>query len=349
MTNKIMSNTSVSLTHGLTISQLMNIILRRKEIKGVLKLYGFKHMSKFFKTAKQIPFDHTSKIVIMSDVHRGDGSWADTFIKNKNSYYAALMYYNQKDFTYIELGDGDELWENKKISKIINIHSDVFQLLSKYYEKGNLYFIFGNHDRIKENKTFIEKEYSEYVDERLKEKICLFKGLEVHEGLILRYEPTGDTIYLIHGHQVDFINDRLWRLAGFLVRNLWRPLELLGVNDPTSTAKNYKKKERVERSLSQWAQQEYKMVISGHTHRPIFPDVGTTPYFNAGSCVHPYSITAIEIEEGFITLVKWSVRTRENRSLYVSKETLAGPEKLTNFFKGIETLKVNNLKFMSCK
>ncbi len=36
----------------------------------------------------------------------------------------------------------------------------------------------------------------------------------------------------------------------------------------------------------------------------MFPEVGEISYFNDGSCVHPRCITAIEIENGTIKLVR---------------------------------------------
>ena len=78
------------------------------------------------------------------------------------------------------------------------------------------------------------------------------------------------------------------------------------------------------------------MLIAGHTHRPSFPKVGEPMYFNDGSCVHPRCITSIEIEKGEISLVKWSMMTRQDRSLYVEREVLEGPVKIDDFFKGRE-------------
>ena len=66
------------------------------------------------------------KIVLMSDCHRGTGDWSDTFLKNQNIYFSALMNYYEKGYTYIELGDGDELWENKRMKDISEIHNNVF-------------------------------------------------------------------------------------------------------------------------------------------------------------------------------------------------------------------------------
>ncbi len=56
------------------------------------------------------------------------------FSKNQNLYFAALNYYYEREFSYVELGDGDELWENRSISQIIDIHSDVFWLLREFQE-----------------------------------------------------------------------------------------------------------------------------------------------------------------------------------------------------------------------
>jgi len=151
--------------------------------------------------------------------------------------------------------------------------------------------------------------------------------------LVLRHKTTGDKIFLIHGHQVDCLNYRLWKLARFLVRYLWRPLTTFGVNDPTRAAKNYDKKEAVEKILTKWVTRENHMLIAGHTHRPMFPEVGEPTYFNDGSCVHPRCITAIEISEGQILLVKWNVKTKNDGTLFIGREVLAGPRRLKEYFE----------------
>lgn len=56
---------------------------------------------------------------MFSDCHRGDGSFADDFANNRNIYMHALNQYYKNDFQYIELGDGDELWENLFFKDII--------------------------------------------------------------------------------------------------------------------------------------------------------------------------------------------------------------------------------------
>lgn len=120
------------------------------------------------------------------------------------------------------------------------------------------------------------------------------------------------------------MNSTLWPLSRFLVRYIWRPLENLGILDPTSAAKNYHVKNKCEIRLDQWAQENHRILITGHTHRPILP---TEPanYYNTGSCVHPRCITCIEIERGLMTLVKWSMNARPDSTLYVAREVISGP------------------------
>lgn len=293
----------------------------------------FKRISQVLQSAEQISFDNSSRIVLMSDCHRGDGSWADNFLKNQNPYFAALNHYYDEGYTYIEIGDGDELWENRKLSNIIQTHKDVFHLLAKFFKENRFYLIFGNHDIVKKNDRFARNYLYQYFDERKKKYIPLFENIKVHEGLVLRYKVTDDKILLIHGHQVDCLNDKMWRLSRFLVRYLWRPLELLGINDPTSTAKNYKKKDDIEKMLTEWVIKEKHMLIAGHTHRPMLPDVGQPLYFNSGSCVHPRCITAIEIIDGYIILVKWNVKTKVDGTLFVRRDVLAGPKRLSDYFR----------------
>jgi predicted phosphodiesterase len=161
--------------------------------------------------------------------------------------------------------------------------------------------------------------------------VPLFNDIKVHEGLVLRHAETGKDIFLVHGHQADCFNSVFWKLARFLVHHLWGPLEALGVNDPTSAAENNDRSSKIETKLTQWSRTEGKMVIAGHTHRPVFPEPGNSLYFNDGSCVHPRCITAIEISEGNIMLVKWCIGVMQGGVLYAKREILAGPEKLSAY------------------
>ncbi|MCI9149017.1 MAG: serine/threonine protein phosphatase [Lachnospiraceae bacterium] len=269
-----------------------------------------RRMEKARQRAVCVPFSVHRPYVMMSDCHRGCGGWNDNFAHNKTIYLAALEEYYDRGFTYLELGDGDELWENKRISEIAEIHRDVFELLARFVRQNRLYMLYGNHDR---------------------KKCCGLKlpgGIEapVCESVVLKDCQSGRDLFLIHGHQGDLMNDYLWGLTRFLVRYLWRPLEQLGIRDPTSAAKNYRKKERVEKRMANWAREHQQMLAAGHTHRPHFPQEGEKGwYFNTGSGVHPYSVAAIEIVQGRISLVNWRQAPDERQYVRVVKEVLGGP------------------------
>jgi UDP-2,3-diacylglucosamine pyrophosphatase LpxH len=291
----------------------------------------FKRLTEVFESSKEISIDNSSKIILMSDIHRGNNSWSDNFGPNMNIYFTAINHYYNEGFTYIEVGDGDELWENRKFSEIRATYSPVFELLRKFFNKNRLHFIYGNHDAVKKNKNYVKENLYHYYDEHTQKYEPLFENIQCHEGLILRY--LDNKIFVVHGHQGDLLNDTLWRIAQFLCRYLWRPLEMyLGFKDFTSPARNNKKKKSTEKKIMDWARINNQMIITGHTHRPTFPISDDCLYFNIGSCVHPRSITGIEIENGEITLVKWSIKVNASHILYVDREKISDSQKLEHFF-----------------
>ena len=96
----------------------------------------YSRLSKSFENVPRLPLNHCTKYVLFSDCHRGVGTTNDNFLKNQNLYYAALQHYYRTGYTYIELGDGDELWENRSMKQIIEAHGDVFSLLSQFHRQG---------------------------------------------------------------------------------------------------------------------------------------------------------------------------------------------------------------------
>ena len=275
-----------------------------------------RRLDEVWKNAPVIEFNDCHKFVIMSDCHRGTANWGDNFAPNQQLFFAALNHYYKNGYSYIELGDGDELWENRNMEQIMRAHSDAFWIMSEFYKKNRFLMLFGNHDKCKEKKDFVQK----YMEE-------LFPGLQIKEGVRLRYACNGEELFLTHGHQGDLLNDTFWWLGRFLVRYVWRPLELFGLHDPTDAGKSYEKANRVEKKLEKWVQDRERTLITGHTHRSRI--TGQFPaYMNTGSCVHPRCITAIEIENGEIYLVKWAVYVTADNVLKVAREILDGSVKL---------------------
>ncbi|MDO6852241.1 calcineurin-like phosphoesterase family protein [Cellulophaga sp. RHA_52] len=293
---------------------------------------SFTRLTRAYKKSKIVPFDDSSKLILFSDCHRGDNSFADDFANNRNIYYHALQHYFKEGFSYFELGDGDELWENTSFESIFTAHKNIYGLLRQYHLQNRLFMIWGNHDMVYKDPNYVKKYLSSYFEPIDGKDKDLFVGITYHEGIVLKHEDTKQELFLTHGHQADWWNYNFWRVGRFLVRVLWKPLQVWGIADPTSPAKNHQELIKVEKRIKRWIlQNNEKLTIVGHTHRPRFPEPGDIPFFNDGSCVHPRSITGIEIENGEISLIKWQIATTEDGTLRVVRVLLEGPQKLVDY------------------
>lgn len=293
---------------------------------------SFTRFDKAYRNAKVIPFDDNSKFILFSDCHRGDNSGADDFANNRNIYYHALKQYFQKGFYYCELGDGDELWENLTFQTIFESHKNIYGLLQLFYQENRLHLIWGNHDMVYRDKNQVKRNLHSFFDKKTGKDVPLFPGIEVNEAVILKHQQTDQEIFLCHGHQADWMNYVGWRFNRMMVRVIWRPLQGAGISDPTSPAKNYKELIKVEKRTKKWiVANNNKFTITGHTHRPRFPEPGDIAYFNDGSCVHPRSIIGLEIENGAIALVKWEIATTDEGVLKIVRVLLEGPQKLIDY------------------
>jgi predicted phosphodiesterase len=270
---------------------------------------------------KNLPLSEDTKLIIMSDMHRGDGTGSDDFAHNSLLYKCALDYYLENGFTYIELGDAEELWENRSFDQIYITHTSVYEKLLQFHdpdpEKTRYIKIWGNHD-LEWRKSTSDLD-------------GLFPGICLYEAALLN-----NRILMWHGHQADpgCLGFRA-TVAKFFVGGIWTGMQRLGMKDPTRAATNPGRANDTDKQLHEWAtgnDDGIQVIIAGHTHRPVFENlsltekwlrslgVGTpgierkTPdpsYYNTGSCVHPRCITGIEITAGQdrqakIKLIKWA-------------------------------------------
>lgn len=298
---------------------------------------GNKDLMKLYEKCDRITINKDSKIVILSDVHRGDGTYSDSFLSNRNIYFAALSFYYKKGYTLIEDGDGDELWKNKSYIDIAYNYRGIFKLLNLFNIEKRLHIIYGNHDEKKSNKEYVNREIKKMknIDYDFgKEFISLVNDMEFKEGIVLKYMPDNKNIFITHGHQVDIMNYNFCSVSKFLVRYFWKFMEgIAGFKAPTSPANNYNKGSKIDEKLNEWASKNKKMLICGHTHKSRFPKPGKGTYFNDGCCVLPYSISCIEICNGSIRLVKWATYVREDTSLYIDRSMIGGPEKIEDYLR----------------
>lgn len=256
----------------------------------------------------------------MSDVHRGDGAGADDFAHNSLLFKCALDYYFREGFTYLELGDAEELWEIESFDQIYITYTSVYKKLQAFHNpdpvKTRYLKVWGNHDVCWKDETgFLDR---------------LFPGIQVYEAFILN-----KTALLLHGHQADASCYGIGaQMSRFVVKHLWTALQRLGLHDPTRPANNPGLSNKIDECLHSWTKANDRginLIIAGHTHRPVYENLSLTEriylqsnlftprirekrqadrsYFNTGSCVHPDCITGIEIvtenEKTFLNLVKW--------------------------------------------
>ena len=92
-----------------------------------------KRLDRAFDRVSILPMCPGSRYVLFSDCHRGNGTNNDNFLKNQHLYMAALRYYLKNQYTYMELGDGDELWENRKMEQIAEVHGELQMKFMKIF------------------------------------------------------------------------------------------------------------------------------------------------------------------------------------------------------------------------
>jgi len=270
---------------------------------------------------KRLTLSADTRLIIMSDMHRGNGTGSDDFAHNSLVYKCALNYYLERGFTYIELGDAEELWENRTFDQIYITHTSVYDRLAQFHhpdpERTRYIKTWGNHDlKWRDNPSILAG---------------LFPGIRLYEAALL-----DNRILMWHGHQADpsCLGFRA-NVAKFFVGGIWTGMQRLGMKDPTRAANNPGRANKVDQRLHEWAthnEEGINVIIAGHTHRPVFRNLSLTEkrrldsgiwtpnieqkspdpaYYNTGSCVHPRCITGIEITAGQdktpdIKLIKWA-------------------------------------------
>lgn len=287
-------------------------------------------LTEAYQSARVVEFDAASRYVFLSDCHRGDGSMSDEFVKNKNIFVAALEYYYAEGFTYVEVGDGDELWETPDFKHVLKANGTPLKLLKRFHDAGRLVYLYGNHNIQMKDPDYARACFEAMTDDS-GEPTDFMPGLEPLEALVLRHRGTGQEILAVHGHQGDLPNDQNWHFTRWTFRIFWKYLHAFGIHSPSSPVQNIFKQHKVERNYKRWIRQSHVPLICGHTHREKFPRSDELPYFNAGCCTFPSYITGIEIVDDQIQLVGWRVEPDANRYLHVVRRVLAGPQPISRY------------------
>ncbi|MFQ6109221.1 MAG: hypothetical protein ACE5L7_06685 [Candidatus Aminicenantales bacterium] len=197
--------------------------------------------------------------VLFSDHHKGDASAADDFQKNAPLYDIALSYYQKKGFRLIVLGDNEELWENR-YDEILPHYKDLIEKeisMAPESNEGKKIRVWGNHDKEVSLRRFRRYCRSHHIH--------ALDSVQHREGICL-----GDGIFLIHGHQGRFFDDKAWRVSRWAVKIVWKTIQKIfriGIDGP---AENFHISDDLELKYYRWARKNRVLLICGHTHRAIF-------------------------------------------------------------------------------
>jgi predicted phosphodiesterase len=279
-----------------------------------------------------IPFDaKTNSFIIFSDQHKGIKNGADDFQLAESNYLAALDYYNSKGFHLISLGDSEELWENT-LTEVKKFNKDSFEAERKFLLRQRFTKVFGNHDLDWEINPLSVKE------------LRAIYGAEIValEGIILEGTLEGKvfSFFCTHGHQGDLQSDGNF-FSKFFISKIWAPLQAYLHINPNTPAYNETLKTEHNRLMYEWAsEQESMLLITGHTHQPVFESLthyeriqrqkdtalykAVKPcYFNTGCCCFDDGdITGIEIDAGLIKLIKWKHTDGASNRIELESESI---------------------------
>ena len=294
------------------------------------------------------------RVVIFSDLHKGQRDGADDFQRCEQTYLAAADYYWADQFELLLLGDVEELWECRP-APVVREYEDVLVSEQRFADASpaRRYKRFvGNHD----DQWYFPDEVQKYLGPYL-------GGNSVIEGLQLTVHDQGaplGELFLVHGHQGTPDSDRYAGLSALVVRYVWRPIQRVFNIRSSTPSNNFALRAKHELAMYSYAERQSSLVlIAGHTHHPVWEGlsleqametqraIGPTPevdaqwmseqtagavplpgrkpcYFNTGCCSYSDgSITGIELADGEIRLVRWEPSAVPNRVVLFSAE-LAG-------------------------
>jgi UDP-2,3-diacylglucosamine pyrophosphatase LpxH len=207
------------------------------------------------------------RLAILSDMHRGKRDRADDFLPCEDAYLRALASYDADRYRVVLLGDVEELWKNSP-EEVRAAYPEVYAREAAFHDAGRLVRIWGNHDGEWASPHLVQREL---------EPAYGSGGLLVGESLLLDV-AIGDralgSLFLVHGHQGTGLNDTLAFLARFTVRFIWKPIQHLVQTSRTTPSANRRIREKHNRATQLWAERQEKLLlVTGHTHRPVFASI----------------------------------------------------------------------------
>jgi UDP-2,3-diacylglucosamine pyrophosphatase LpxH len=218
------------------------------------------HLEKLLETARPVRLDSSSKVLILSDLHMGNGGRRDEFRRNAELVRSMLQeYYLPGRYSLVLNGDVEELFKFS-VEDIAECWGHIYDLFLQFEKNGFFWKTYGNHD----SDLFEERNYrlSKYLLESI------------------RFMYGDETLLLFHGHQASIL---LWetypivsRAVVLFLRYVAKPIGIRNF----STAYNSRRRFAIEKSIYEFSNQAKIASIIGHTHRPLFESLSKVDHLN---------------------------------------------------------------------
>lgn len=206
----------------------------------------YANLDKLFEKAPAFPIDSTSKVVIFSDLHLGDGSSKDDFLPNSKLFMESVQdYYLPKGFSMVLNGDIEEL-QRFPMKRISARWSELYKMFDQLNQKGLLIKTVGNHDLTLVNEPEQPFHY------------------QLYEAVKLIYK--NNPLFIFHGHQASKKFQRHNKLIGWTLKYIANPLRIRNFSVAHDSRKQYK----IERRVYNYSVFRKIASVIGHTHRPLF-------------------------------------------------------------------------------
>jgi UDP-2,3-diacylglucosamine pyrophosphatase LpxH len=302
-----------------------------------------------------------SRVIIFSDEHRGARDGSDDFAVCEKTYLRALEYYDNEKFYFVNLGDCEELWENTMFG-IEKHNGEVYAKESSFIKRDAYCKVFGNHDLFWDNdplsKVWLKKIYGKTIKIFAGVVIRVDFSAESWLDIFCTHGHQGDKqsdgnafskwfVSYIWGPLQNFLeininstsaNDNLKTLHNMYMYD-WsaaqkKTLLVTGhthqpvFNSLTHLERLYLQLENAQNRSDPEAatkiaseiprrKREYNFVNQSFAHMK-------PSYFNSGCCCFDDgTITGIEICDGFIRLIKWSLVNGTPQRIVAEEEKLS--------------------------
>ncbi len=212
--------------------------LYRRYIEGTLQ--------QVFDSSPSVAIGTGDRILIMSDLHLGDGGQRDDFRHNAGLVETVLRdHYLASGWTLVLNGDIEEL-QRFSYSSIRAKWKPVIALFEEFARRTSLYKIVGNHDQT----------------------LRLHAPRAAAQSLLdgVRFAFKGNELFLFHGHQATIFFERFNSVSGFFLRYVANVLRI--PNSPVLYES--RKKYLTEHRVYTFSASRKIVSIIGHTHRPLF-------------------------------------------------------------------------------